>query len=67
MFNNYLSGIEGVAIYPVFSLLVFFIFFVVLAIRVIKADKGYLKKMENLPLENETIDSIKDFENHSKV
>lgn len=52
MFENYLSSIEGVGIYPIISLLVFFIFFVVLFIWAIKVDKNYLKKMRELPLES---------------
>ena len=51
MFNHYLQSIEGVGIYPIFSLLVFFIFFVVMLIWMLKADKSHLKKMSELPLE----------------
>jgi hypothetical protein len=52
MFENYLSSIEGVGIYPIISLLIFFIFFVALAIWAIRADKNYLKKMQDLPFES---------------
>ncbi|MBK7379809.1 MAG: cbb3-type cytochrome c oxidase subunit 3 [Ignavibacteriales bacterium] len=51
MFENYLSSIEGVGIYPIISLLIFFIFFVALAIWAMRVDKNYLKKMRELPLE----------------
>lgn len=51
MFENYLSSIEGVGIYPIISLLIFFIFFVALAIWAIRVDKNYLKKMQELPFE----------------
>ncbi len=51
MFSNYLKTIEGIANYPMFSLLVFFIFFVVLLVWVLKMDKKYIKRMEQLPLE----------------
>lgn len=53
MLSNYLSGIEGVAIYPVIGLFVFLSLFVFIVIRTIKADKKYIHKMENLPLEND--------------
>jgi cytochrome c oxidase cbb3-type subunit IV len=53
MASKYLETIEGIAAYPLFSLIVFFLFFVVLIIWVVKADKGYLKKMEQLPLDPE--------------
>ena len=54
MIKNYLSDIEGVSIYPIISLSIFFIFFVLLGIFVFKSDKKYIAHMENLPLgENE--------------
>ncbi|WP_341225917.1 CcoQ/FixQ family Cbb3-type cytochrome c oxidase assembly chaperone [uncultured Arcticibacterium sp.] len=49
MIKNYLSDIEGVSIYPIISLSIFFIFFVLLAIFVFKSDKKYITHMENLP------------------
>jgi hypothetical protein len=62
MFSNYLSGIKGVEIYPLFSLVVFFAFFIVVGFKVIKADKDYLRKMENLPLEDGDITSADNME-----
>ena len=53
MFKNHLSGIEGVSIFPVISLSIFFIFFVLLAIFVFKADKSYIKKMGDMPLSDD--------------
>jgi len=53
MFNNYLQSIEGVGIYPIFSLLIFFGFFIVMLIWMFKADKEHLKKMSELPLDSE--------------
>lgn len=50
MFKNYLSGIEGVSVYPIISLLIFVSFFVFLGFVVFKADKKYISHMENLPL-----------------
>jgi cytochrome c oxidase cbb3-type subunit 3 len=49
-FINYLETITGVGIYPLFSLLVFFVFFTALTIWVIKADKGFISTMEHMPL-----------------
>ncbi|CAN5480080.1 cbb3-type cytochrome c oxidase subunit 3 [soil metagenome] len=51
MFNEVLQSIDGISIYPIFSLLIFFVFFLGLTIWVIKADKNYLKKMSELPIE----------------
>ena len=53
MASKYLESIEGIAAYPMFSLIVFFVFFLVLVIWALKADKGYLKKMGELPLDPE--------------
>ena len=53
MAGKYLESIEGIALYPLFSLIVFFVFFVVLVVWALKADKGYLKKMGELPLDPE--------------
>ncbi|MFA3782305.1 cbb3-type cytochrome c oxidase subunit 3 [Melioribacteraceae bacterium 4301-Me] len=52
MFNNYLTSIEGVSIYPVISLVLFFVIFSVIVIWALKLDKKYINKMESLPLEN---------------
>ncbi len=51
-FINYLSDIVNVEIYPLISLIIFVLFFVSLIIYVIKSDKNYIKKMSDMPLEN---------------
>ncbi len=51
-FINYLSEIVNVEIYPLVSLIIFVLFFVGLVIYVIKSDKNYIKKMSDMPLEN---------------
>jgi len=48
-----LESIDGVGIYPLISLLIFFIFFVALFWWVITAKKEYINKVSNLPLEKE--------------
>ncbi|AFK01521.1 cytochrome c class I [Emticicia oligotrophica DSM 17448] len=53
MYKNVLNSIEGISIYPIFSLIVFVTFFTALGIWVFKADKKYVNHMENLPLGNE--------------
>ncbi len=53
MASKYLESIEGIAAYPLFSLIVFFVFFVALLVWALRADKGYLKKMGELPLDLE--------------
>ena len=53
MFNHYLQSIEGVGIYPLFSLLVFFAFFIVLLVWMFRADKTHMRKMSELPLDED--------------
>lgn len=52
MFKHYFEIIDGIDIYPIISLLIFFIFFVLLFIWVIRVDKQYIKDMEELPLDH---------------
>ena len=70
MFNHYLQSIEGVGIYPIFSLLVFFAFFIVLIIWMFRADKTHMKKMSELPLdedENNSENNIPKTERNMKI
>jgi cytochrome c oxidase cbb3-type subunit 3 len=48
-FINYLERITGVGIYPLVSLLIFFVFFIGLTMWVIKADKEYIGSMKQIP------------------
>lgn len=52
-FRNYLEGITGVDIYPLFSLILFFGFFTMLALWAINAGKDYIDTMKNLPFGKE--------------
>lgn len=58
MIKDYLQTIENVAVYPLFSLILFVLFFAAVLFWIFKLDKKYISRMENLPLEN-------DFENNS--
>jgi cytochrome c oxidase cbb3-type subunit 3 len=53
MFKQYLEQITDVGIYPMFSLLVFFVFFTALIIYVVKANKEELNEISRLPLSND--------------
>ena len=46
-----LESIEGVEIYPIISLLIFFIFFTALFFWVFTAKKDYIKMVSDIPLE----------------
>ncbi len=48
-FINYLQSITGVGIYPLISLLIFFVFFTALSVWALKADKSYISFMKKLP------------------
>ncbi|MCB0819063.1 MAG: CcoQ/FixQ family Cbb3-type cytochrome c oxidase assembly chaperone [Bacteroidetes bacterium] len=50
-FINYLKDIAGVEIFPMISLLIFFIFFVLLIAYVFLTDKNEILAMKNLPLD----------------
>lgn len=50
MYKNILQSIENIAIWPIISLSIFFIFFLVLLWWVFTVDKSFIKKMEDLPL-----------------
>ncbi|WP_396635820.1 CcoQ/FixQ family Cbb3-type cytochrome c oxidase assembly chaperone [Maribacter sp. R77961] len=50
--KGYMESIDGIATYPMLSLLIFFIFFVVLFAWVFTASKAYIKEMSEIPLEN---------------
>ena len=53
-FIHYLEKITGVGIYPLTSLVIFFLFFAVVATWVLKADKKYIQALKQIPFpENE--------------
>lgn len=51
--KNYMESITGIEIYPIISLVIFFIFFVVLFWWVFTAKKEYINTVSNLPLDNQ--------------
>ncbi|AUC81110.1 CcoQ/FixQ family Cbb3-type cytochrome c oxidase assembly chaperone [Lacinutrix sp. Bg11-31] len=52
-----LEQIEGVEIYPIISLLIFFFFFAGLFFWVFTAKKAHITKVSNIPLEDNTINT----------
>lgn len=50
-----LENIDGVEIYPMISLLIFFIFFAALFGWVLTAKKAHIAEVSNIPLEDDTI------------
>ena len=48
-----MDSIDGIEIFPIISLLIFFTFFVILFIWVFTAKKEYIKTVSNMPLDNQ--------------
>lgn len=51
--KGYMDSIEGIEIYPIISLIIFFTFFVGLFYWVFTAKKDYIENASNLPLDNQ--------------
>lgn len=56
--KQHMESITGIEIYPIMSLLIFFIFFVVLFWWVVTAKKDYIKRVSNIPLDNNQNDTV---------
>ena len=53
-----LTGIDGVEIYPIFSLIVFVLFFTLMIYFVIRISKKDIEEISGLPLEDGTENTI---------
>ena len=51
--KGHMASIEGIEIYPIISLSIFFVFFVLLFWWVLTAKKEYIKKVSEFPLDNQ--------------
>ncbi len=64
MFSQNLSSIDGVSIFPIISLVLFFVMFSGVLFWVLKKDKSYMEKLANIPLqENNDIELIEESKN----
>ncbi len=63
MFKHYFEQIQNIEIWPIISLIIFFVFFTITLVRIFFLDKGYLEKMSGLPLEDEGDESITNLKN----
>jgi len=50
--KDHMASIDGIEIYPIMSLSIFFVFFVALFWWVFTAKKEYIKEVSEFPLEN---------------
>ncbi len=53
MYKQVLENIAGVEIYPVITLVIFFVFFLLILGWIFTLNKQYITRMENIPLDNE--------------
>lgn len=51
--KHHMDSIAGIEIYPIISLLIFFIFFAALFWWVFTAKKEYIDSVSNIPLDNQ--------------
>ena len=58
MFKNILSSVSGVEIYAITGLVIFIVMFSAVLLWLFKVDKTYIKKMEQLPLDNKNKDNL---------
>jgi len=64
MFSQNLSSIDGVSIFPIISLVLFFVIFSGILFWTLKKDKSYMEKLANIPLqENNDIELIEESKN----
>ena len=50
---KHLESIEGVEIYPIITLIIFFVFFTLVLVHTLKIDKKSLKEYSNIPLDDD--------------
>jgi hypothetical protein len=53
MFKHYFELIHNIEIWPIISLIIFFVFFTVTIFWVLFLDKKYIEKMKSLPFDDD--------------
>ena len=56
MLKDLFESMSGISVFGLISMIFFFLIFLGVIYWVITADKKYLKKMENMPLDSSKID-----------
>jgi cbb3-type cytochrome oxidase subunit 3 len=54
MFKDVLQSIEGIEFFAIIGMIIFILFFIGITIWLFKVDKKYIKKMSELPLNEES-------------
>ncbi len=52
MFKHYFEEIQNIEIWPIISLIIFFVFFTITLIRIFFMDKSFVEKMKSLPFDD---------------
>lgn len=63
MYKNVLQNIDNIAIWPVVSFVIFFLFFLCLLWYVFTADRTFIDKMKNMPVDDTGSDTISNTSN----
>jgi hypothetical protein len=50
--KNHLTSIDGIEIYPIVSLVIFFTFFVGLGMYILRADRSKIEEIKQIPLDD---------------
>ena len=53
MFKHYFEQIQHIEIWPIISLIIFFVFFTATIFWVLFLDKKYIEKMKSLPFDDD--------------
>ena len=52
MYQNILTSIEGITVFPIISLVIFVLFFSVVIYRVVRIPSEEIKEIEKIPLDD---------------
>ena len=66
MFSDFLSSIDGIGLYPVISLIMFFMVFVGVGVYLFTANKESMQKMAMMPLDKNFEKKIIERENENE-
>lgn len=65
MYKNVLESMQGIELYPLISLAIFFTFFVVLLVWVIRMKKSDIDEISRIPLEDDAPNNILNMDSKS--
>ena len=57
-FKHHMESIDGIAIYPIISLIIFFVFFIALFFWVATAKKQYIDEVSKIPFDTTNNDNL---------